>query len=59
MTTYHSGEHKLTTDELKQVALAYTVKTSSADSPEQFLEDYLKNLEQYTEITKKDSKWLV
>lgn len=37
---------------LEDVALAYTVKTSSANSPEQFIEDYATNLELFTELKK-------
>ena len=38
---------------LEDVALAYTVKTSQADSPEQFVEDYAKNIESFKEIKKR------
>ena len=37
---------------LEDVALAYTGKTSQADSPEQFVEDYAKNIESFKEIKK-------
>lgn len=46
--------------DVEQVALAYTVKTSQADSPEKFAEDYSENLVIFKKI--KDSfekKWLV
>lgn len=42
--------------DVEQIALAYTVKTSQADSPEQFVEDYAKNLESFKEIKKAHAK---
>lgn len=45
---------------LEDVALAYTVKTSSAVSPEQFINDYAKNIELFKEIKQQHfGKWLV
>lgn len=43
----------------RQIALAYAVKTSSADTPEQFLDDYVKNLGLFEEIKKSvDGGWV-
>ena len=44
---------------LEDIALAYTVKTSQADSPNQFVEDYVKNIKCFEEIKNQQStKWL-
>lgn len=44
---------------LEDVALAYTVKTSQADSPKQFVEDYVKNIKSFEEIrNQQPTKWL-
>lgn len=46
--------------DVAQIALAYTVKTSQADSPEQFVEDYAKNIELFEEIKKSHTKpWVL
>lgn len=37
---------------IEDIALAYTVKTSTATTPEQFLDDYVKNKISFTEIKK-------
>lgn len=45
---------------LEDVALAYTVKTSSATTPEQFLDDYVSNIELFKEIKNQHpSKWTI
>ena len=44
---------------IEDIALAYTVKTSTATTPEQFLDDYVKNKISFTEIKKQHGdKWL-
>lgn len=40
---------------IEDIALAFTVKTSSATTPEQFLADYVKNKNSFTEIKKEHS----
>lgn len=46
--------------DLEQIALAYTVKTSTATSPEQFLDDYLQNIKSFEEIRKAHEKeWMI
>lgn len=42
--------------DVEQVALAYTVKTSHSDSPEQFAEDYAENIRLFEEIKKAHRK---
>ena len=45
---------------LEDIALAYTVKTSSATTPEQFLDDYVKNKEAFNTIKKQHSgEWML
>lgn len=39
-------------EDIKNIALAYTVKTSSADSQEQFLSDYKENIELFKKLCK-------
>lgn len=41
---------------VEQVALAYTFKTSQADSPEEFVEEYANNLAAFKEIKKSHEK---
>lgn len=43
----------------EQVALAYTVKTSQADSPEKFVEEYVKNIDIFKEIKKSHGKGML
>lgn len=46
--------------DVEQIALAYTVKTSLADSPEKFAEDYVENLAIFEGIKDSDRKrWTV
>lgn len=45
---------------IEDVALAFTVKTSTATTPEQFLDDYMKNKNSFTEIKKQHGdKWML
>lgn len=45
---------------IEDVALAFTVKTSTATTPEQFLDDYMKNKNSFTEIKKQHGdKWIL
>lgn len=45
---------------IENLALAYTVKTSIATTPEQFLDDYVKNKNSFTEIKKQHGdKWMI
>lgn len=45
---------------LEGIVLAFTVKTSTATTPEQFLDDYVKNKISFTEIKKQHSDtWMV
>lgn len=45
---------------LEGIALAFTVKTSNAETPEQFLEDYLTNKKAFEEIKDQNKKpWVV
>lgn len=45
---------------IENLALAYTVKTSIATTPEQFLDDYVKNKNSFTEIKKRHGdKWMI
>ena len=45
---------------LEDIALAYTVKTSSATTPEQFLDDYVKNKESFNTIKKQHAgEWML
>lgn len=44
--------------DVEQVALAYTVKTSQADSPEKFAADYADNLAIFKEIKNSGKKWM-
>lgn len=41
-------------EDIKNIALAYTVKTSSADSQEQFLIDYKENFERFNKLCRSD-----
>lgn len=43
----------MTKDVLEVLAVVYTAKTSNADSPEQFLRDYVANKELFSEAKKK------
>ncbi len=45
---------------IEDIALAYTVKTSSATTPEQFLDDYVKNKEAFNTIKKQHAgEWML
>lgn len=45
---------------IEDIALAYTVKTSTATTPDQFLNDYVKNRNEFTEIKKQHGDtWMV
>lgn len=45
---------------IEDITLAYTVKTSTATTPEQFLDDYVKNKISFTEIKKQHGdKWMI
>ena len=46
----------MTYEDIKNIALAYTVKTSSANSQEQFLSDYKENFELFNELCKSNEK---
>lgn len=44
---------------IENIALAYTIKTSSAATPEQFLDDYMKNKNSFMEIKKQHAdNWM-
>jgi len=44
----------------EDIALAYTIKTSSATTPEQFLDDYVKNKESFNTIKKQHAgEWML
>lgn len=43
----------MSSEELEKVALAYTAKTSSASTPEQFLEEYITNKKLFREANAK------
>ena len=46
----------MSTAELKNISLAYTVKPSTATTQEQFLNDYEENLKLFRELCKSDEK---
>ena len=47
-------------DNLEDIALAYTAKSSTAETPEQFLDDYVNNIKLFEELKKKNSgNWLL
>lgn len=54
-----ANEIRAALNNLETIALAYTVKTSVADTPEQFLQDYTENVAAFKNIKAQNSaEWM-